>query len=152
MVDVLPLPALLTEAEAARALGVSVDTLRRERRRRRIGYTAIAGRPRYTDKHLADYVAANEVAPCQRDGVTSTPGSVDIGSVAGPTVASGAAHGSTPRPDRLAEHHSALMILQPQSKHLRNGSPATLRPTAQIPEALRSPVSSSATTRRTDGT
>jgi len=39
MPDLIRLPRLLTEAEAAEALGVSHDTLLRERKRRRIAFT-----------------------------------------------------------------------------------------------------------------
>jgi hypothetical protein len=58
------LPRLLTERQAAVALGVSIETLRRERKRRRIGYAMTAERPRYTDQHLAAYLSAREVQPC----------------------------------------------------------------------------------------
>jgi excisionase family DNA binding protein len=52
------LPELLTEAEAARRLGVSQATLQRERRRPQIRHVMIGGRPRYTPAHLAEYLAA----------------------------------------------------------------------------------------------
>jgi hypothetical protein len=35
--DIAPLPELITERKAAERLGVSIDTLRRERRRGRVG-------------------------------------------------------------------------------------------------------------------
>jgi hypothetical protein len=64
MADLVELPKLLTEHQAADVLGVSVDTVRRERRRQRIAHTSIGGRIRYIEKHLADYIQSNEVAPC----------------------------------------------------------------------------------------
>lgn len=45
--DVIALPRPIKERVAAEALGVSIDTLRRERHRGRIGYVVVAGRPRY---------------------------------------------------------------------------------------------------------
>ena len=62
--QVIPLPSLRTEQEVAKALGVSVDTIKRERRRGSIGYTKIGGRPRYTDAQIADYIKSKEVPPC----------------------------------------------------------------------------------------
>ena len=47
MADVQPWSRPLTECEAAKRLDVSVDTVRRERKRGRIRYTMVAGRPSY---------------------------------------------------------------------------------------------------------
>jgi len=54
MTEPLRIPRLLTEREAAEALGVSPDTLTRERRRGRVTHTRIGGRIRYTEMHLSD--------------------------------------------------------------------------------------------------
>jgi excisionase family DNA binding protein len=122
MAEVVRLPRLLTERQAAAECGVSTDTLRRERRRGRIGFTKVGGRVRYTDQHLSDYLKANEVAPCQGSEPTSSAGSGSGGSAAARTAPSGAARGSTPRPDRHAAHRLALRILRPPGSPSRNGS------------------------------
>lgn len=50
------LPQLLSEREAAQILRCSTDTLSRERKRDRIGYTRISGRVFYTEEQLAEYL------------------------------------------------------------------------------------------------
>ncbi|MDJ0391479.1 hypothetical protein QMO56_25585 [Roseomonas sp. E05] len=122
MTDPVSLPRLLTEVVAAERLGISIDTLRRERRRQRIGYTLIGGRPRYTERHLADYITANEVAPCAKADRISSAASGITGSPAAPTVRSGAAPGLIPSRDRRAAHLSALTILSKPSSRSRSGS------------------------------
>jgi hypothetical protein len=120
------LPRLLTERQAAVALGVSIETLRRERKRRRIGYAMIAERPRYTDQHLAAYLSAREIQPCdESNNLTGRGRSANIGSAGAPTAPCGAEPGSTPGHDKLAEHRSALATLQPQASRLRSGLPTT---------------------------
>jgi excisionase family DNA binding protein len=47
------------EDEAADILGVSKVTIQRLRREGKIGYTAVAGRARYTRKNLEDYLERN---------------------------------------------------------------------------------------------
>jgi hypothetical protein len=125
--DLCPmLRLLLTERQAAAALGVSTDTLRREGKRRRVGYAMIAGRPRYTEQHLAAHIHAQEVKPCnESDNPTVPARSAIAGSPGVQTALCGAGRGSTPRLDKLAEHHSALSILQPQGSRSRGGSPTT---------------------------
>ncbi|WP_368415292.1 helix-turn-helix domain-containing protein [Falsiroseomonas sp.] len=82
MGDVLAFETPMTEADAARRLGVSIDTVRRERKRRRIRYVMIGGRPRYTPAHLVEYLAAQEVAPCRdssdRDSSPATGSAVEV--------------------------------------------------------------------------
>ncbi|MBU8539495.1 helix-turn-helix domain-containing protein [Roseomonas tokyonensis] len=139
----VPLPELLTEAEAAKRLGVSAATMQRERKRRRIRHVIIGGRPRYTADHLAEYLTAQEVAPC-READTSTPArSPAIGLASGRTAGSGAGPGTILTLDRLAEHRSALTILQPQKSRLPSGSPRTSPPSAPSPATSRSPACSS---------
>ena len=105
------LPRLLSEREAARTLGVSVDTLRRERKRGRIGHTFIGGRPRYTPQYLMAYVSAREVEPCKPTSDQSVRAkSASIGSADDQTALSGAGRGSILTPDKLAEHRSGLAI------------------------------------------
>jgi hypothetical protein len=116
-------PHLLTEQQAADALGVSIDTLRRERKRRRIGHVMIGRRPRYTHWQLAEYVSIREVKPCDEDSNQLAPDkSATTGSASGGIAPCGAEHGSTPTLDRRAEHRSALMILQKRGPRSRGGS------------------------------
>ncbi len=64
----MQLPHLLTEREAAAALGISIDTLRRERRRGRIDYVKIGARVRHTEKHLVDYIE-NGTVRCHKSQI-----------------------------------------------------------------------------------
>lgn len=104
-------PRLMSEKEAAKRLEISPDTLRRLRFRRLIGYYDM-GRPRYTEKNLSDYLSHIEVLPCQNESSKLE----NTGLASGQTALAGAAHGSMPKHDRRAEHHSALMTLKPQKK------------------------------------
>src|SRR5437016_6079748 len=74
------LPRLLTEQEAARHLGISVDTLQLERKDRRIGYVMIRRRLRYTEQHLAAYIQSRSVNPCDEG---ESPSAAIIGSQSG---------------------------------------------------------------------
>ena len=118
--DLIAFPSLLTDRQAADRLGVSIDTVRRERRRGRIGFTMIAGRPRYTERHLLDYVAAGEVQPCVSSRATNTR-LADTGSASAQAVRPGAAHDSISGLDRRAAQASALAILRPQKSRLPGG-------------------------------
>jgi excisionase family DNA binding protein len=147
-------PQLLTEREAATVLGVSVDTLRRERRRRRIGYIMIGGRPRYTPQHLRAYISLREVHPCDESSsdLLAQDTSATTGLADGQTAPPGAARGSIPTSDRLAEHRSALMILQPQGSRSRSGSQPTSAQIAQRPTKSPSPACSLVITNGTAST
>ncbi len=57
------LPQLFSEYEAAQLLRCSNDTLSRERKRDRIGYTRISGRVFYTEEQLAQYLENQTVEP-----------------------------------------------------------------------------------------
>lgn len=147
------LPRLLTERQAADALGVSSDTLRRERRRRRIGYVMIGGRPRYTEQHLATYLDAHEVQPCDESTIPTAPVILEITGLVGvPAAPHGAGRGLTPADDKRVEHRSALAILQPLVSRSRSGSPKTSQQTTLRPEISPSGASSLATTSGTANT
>jgi hypothetical protein len=106
-------PKLWSEQESAAQLGISVSTLRRERRLGRIGYTMIGGRPRYTEQHLTAYIVAREVTPCEATNNPTDRGRSDsFGSAGVGTAGCGTVHGSTPGPDKRAEHLLALQILR----------------------------------------
>jgi hypothetical protein len=114
---------LFPEREAARILGISPDTLRRERKRGRIGYVMIGRRPRYAHWQLAEYVSLREVKPCDENSDQLAPDkSPTTGSAGGRIAPCGAERGSTPSLDRRAEHLSALTILQKPGSRSRGGS------------------------------
>ena len=112
MTDVVRVPKLLTEPEAAKALGVSVDTLRRLRKARKIGYTRVGGRVRYTEQHLADYIDRENVEPCRGNETTDPARSATIGCCSGQTARSGAGPGSMPQLDRSDVHRLAQTIFK----------------------------------------
>lgn len=114
--DILKLPELLPERQAAARLGMSADTLRRIRSRGEIAYFKIGGRPRYTEQHIIDYLQRNEVPACPKNQRSEYSSLANIGSANDQIVPSGAAHGSMPKRDKLAEHQSALMTLRPQKR------------------------------------
>jgi hypothetical protein len=119
--DLLKLPELLHERQAAERLGMSADTLRRIRSRGEIAYFKIGGRPKYTEKHILDYLTRNEVPACPKSQTNDNSNSGRTGSANAQIAPNGAEHGSMPTRDRLAEHRSALMILKPQSSRSPNG-------------------------------
>ncbi len=104
-----------TEREAAAILGVSLNTLRRERRLGRIGHTAVGRRPRYMKSHIANYLKANETSPCQKLEGAQHPW-LASGSASALTAHNGAGHGLTQKHDKRAEHRSALLMLRLPSK------------------------------------
>ena len=112
----LRLPPLYTEEEAAKALGISIDTMRRERKAGNIGHTMIGGRPRYTEPQLIAYIDRKTVPPCKNTESATT------GYLADPTQNNGAARGSISERDRHAAHLSALKTLRPPGRGSPNGS------------------------------
>lgn len=124
MADPTSFPRLMKEREAAAALGVSIDTLRRERQRGRIGYAVVGGRPRYLERHLAAYLDQQDVKPCESEP-TARAKSATTGSLSGPTPPCGVAPGSMLLPDRQAAHRLALTILQPPASPSPDGSHST---------------------------
>ena|SRR5690242_18777779 len=112
---VIRMPQLLTEFKAAEALGVSVDTLRRERKAGKIRSTMIRGRVRYTPDYLLDYIKAGERGACTAGAISESANSVAIGSQSGLTAQLGAAPGSISEADRRLAHRSAQMILNRRS-------------------------------------
>src|SRR4051794_19309337 len=110
MPDPVRLPRLLSEAEAAEALGVSHDTLLRERRRDRISYTLIGNRVRYTEAHLAEYIESR-TKRCRVSDTSDPEKLAGSGSAGGPIPTNGAGPGSIATLDRLAAHRLASLIL-----------------------------------------
>lgn len=124
MSQVLQLPALLTEREAAERLTCSVHTLRRLRQQGRIGYVLIASRPRYRESHLIAYLEARDVKPCESE-VIAPAKLATTGSPSAQTRPSGAAPGSMSQADKQAAHRLAQMTLQPLASPSPNGSQST---------------------------
>jgi Helix-turn-helix domain len=87
MVDLPHLPKLFSERAATEALGISIDTLRRQRKRARIAHIMIGGRIRYTEMHLIRYIKEHE-CPTKSSGSGK---SADTGSASGLTPDRGAA-------------------------------------------------------------
>jgi excisionase family DNA binding protein len=121
MNDLVRLPHLLSETQAAAALGVSVPTMQRRRRRREIGFIRNGGKIRYTEEHLAQYLLDQEVPPCREDEKNDPAKSGATGSAGDRTARCGAARGSTPPRDRLLEHRSALTMLSVPNSRSRGG-------------------------------
>lgn len=111
MLEPVRLPRLMKEKIAAEQLGVSVDTIRRERKRGRIAYTMISGRVRYTDEHLLQYIRRQERGPCINETTIDQEKSADTGSAIAPIPRLGTGRGSTPLPDRRAAYLSAQATL-----------------------------------------
>jgi len=118
MAEVLSRPPLFEEKQAAAELGVSVDTLRRERKRGCIGYVRIGKRKvTYTEAQLRQYIEAQTVepgaAPCQ---ATENSGSKSdtTGCPGAQTPITGAERGSTQTTDRRVAFLSAQKTLRPQ--------------------------------------
>ena len=118
---VLSLPQLLTEQEVATALGCSVDTVRRERKRGKLGFTRIGGRVRHTDDQVRAYISDQREDPCEK-ARTDWEKSEVIGSASGAAARLGAEPGSIPQQDRLAAHRSAQKILTKPSSGSPRGS------------------------------
>jgi excisionase family DNA binding protein len=60
----LSLPRLFTEAEVAKALGCSRETVRCERCCGRLGFTKLGSRIRFTEQQIAQYLEHQAHAPC----------------------------------------------------------------------------------------
>lgn len=106
MAEPIRLPRLLTERDAAKALGVSNDTLFRERRRGRIAFTLIGNRVRYTEAHLAEYIE-NRTQRCRANETIDRSSSANTGLANGPTPKCGAGAGLIPAHDKRAAHRLA---------------------------------------------
>ena len=119
--SIFSLPQLLTEQEVAKALGCSVDTVRRERKRGKLGFTRIGGRIRHTDDQVRMYISNQREDPCEKNRPGSEKSEV-IGSANGAAARLGAEPGSIAQRDRLAAHRSAQKILMKPSSRSPRGS------------------------------
>src|SRR5690606_19294311 len=95
---------LLTEAEAAGWLGVSIFTVQRERKRGSIGFTMIGNRARYSVPDLQSYVDSKSTKPCLKPASKSEPTTSPSTQI----PLSGKLLGTKPIPDK----QSALALAQ----------------------------------------
>lgn len=116
MAEVLVLPRLYTEPEAAEKLNLTPFTLARERKAGKVSYRKVRRGVRYTDADLQAYVDSILVESCQdtRESPTASK-SPATGSASDRTASPGAAPGSIVKLDRLAAHRLAQSILKPRS-------------------------------------
>jgi excisionase family DNA binding protein len=117
---ILSLPRLFTEEEVAEALGCARDTVRRERKRGRLGFTKLGSRIRFTEAQIAAYLENQAQDPCTITKSGSAKSTV-IGSASDPIVQPGAEPGLIRESDRRDAHHSAQMILTKPSSRLPPG-------------------------------
>jgi excisionase family DNA binding protein len=107
-------PHLLTEAEAARKLGIHVNTLRNIRRRGEISCRQVGKRARYTADDLNEYLARGwQTNNDSRSETTSSPNAMDLNN--------GAGRGSTPVLDKHVAHLLAQRTFGKPSSSSRNG-------------------------------
>jgi hypothetical protein len=100
---ILQLPKLHHEKDVAIYLSVSIDTVRRERRKGLILCSWVGNRPRYTDQQILDYLDNKTATTCQKNASKSE----SIGSPSVRIAQSGAQPGSTTLVDRQSVHHLA---------------------------------------------
>lgn len=115
MAEVLTLPRLLTEAEAARELCMSVFTLARERKAGRIAFRKMRRGVRYTADDLTAYVESIRVPSCRDTESDNALKSEASGSAGDRTAPHGAGRGSIVSLDRRAAHRLAQTTLKPRS-------------------------------------
>lgn len=113
------LPKLFSEREFAKYLGVSVDTVRRERCRGNLGYLRIGFRVFYTAEHALDYFNRHEVQPCKRNDPNTPDKSATIGFRREATARPGAEPGSITMIDR----HAAHLLAQQTFRRPKSDSP-----------------------------
>lgn len=108
------IPELFTESQAAAKIGISEESLARERKAGRIAYQPIGKRGiRYRATHIADYLDLLEVeATCKKNKSDSSSG--NSGSQGGPTRQFGASPGSTRLRGKLVDLRRASAILNGQ--------------------------------------
>ena len=109
MSDIVNLPKLYTVDDVASYLDVSVDTVRREVKRGKLGYTRIGGRMRFTEDQITGYVGNQRSDPCESESKDGHK-LVGAGSPNAETAVFGAEHGLTPKQDRHVVHRSAQQI------------------------------------------
>lgn len=97
---------LLSEAKAARRLGVSSYTMQRFRKRGEIGFCQIGSAIRYTEKQISEFIEKASKASCQENDFNSAT----IGFPSVPVQQIGMQPTSTSVPDKQSVHHLAQAI------------------------------------------
>ncbi|WP_366553310.1 helix-turn-helix domain-containing protein [Aquibaculum sediminis] len=120
MSNVHALPTLLSERQAAEALGVSIDTVRRARQRGEIRASFIGRRWKYRAEWIEDFIDRRALQ-WQGEGETAFR-SAPTGCPAAPAPPPGTAPGSIRRPARPAEPPLAQTISRPPSSPSPPGS------------------------------
>ena len=118
---ILSLPRLLTDEDVAAALGCSTQTVKRERRRGRLGYTRVGGRIRYTEAQITAYLQDRRKEPSCESEKTGSARSATIGLAGDQTAPRGAAPGSIQEHDRHNAHRLAQIILMKPSSRSPRG-------------------------------
>lgn len=134
--NVLALPKLLTESEAAEQLGVSVDTMQRERKRGRMPFRKIGGRIKYTPDDLLRYIERAGENQWDSGERTDQDNLENIGSAGGKTAPCGAGAGSTPLPAKLDTQALAREIFKKPRHASLNGTSSTAAPWMSVPATL----------------
>lgn len=108
--SVVILPEILTAVDVAKQLRCHPETIMREARAGRLGFTRVGRLVRFTPEHVRRYIEEQERAACPSNGPgrSASTGSVKTG------TAPGAARGSTGRHDKRAALALAQTILRAQ--------------------------------------
>jgi hypothetical protein len=110
--EVIPIRAWIDERAVADRWGVSIYTVRRERKRGKVKAKRIGGRWQYREDWLREYEDQEDTL------CLSTSGSENGSSTSGPTAPTGVSVGSIQQLDRRDVHRSAQQIF----KSPRSGS------------------------------
>src|SRR5690606_16500367 len=102
---------LLSEAKAARRLGVSSYTIQRFRKRGEIGFCQIGSAIRYTEKQIDEFIAKASKALCQENDSSSAT----IGSPSALVQQTGTQPTSTSVPGKQSAHLLAQAIFSKPS-------------------------------------
>lgn len=107
-----PLPRMYRDREVLMLLAevgivMSLDTLRRERKRRRLGRHKVGGRIYTTAEQVADYLTLCRSDPCQPPPDQARSGITGLHATQSPPT--GAGHGTTQSVNKLAEQCSSLV-------------------------------------------
>ena len=96
-------------------LRVSVDTVRRERKRQRLGHVKVGRRIFVTENQLSEYLENQRIDPCHESAENTRAKSVNTGSQSGLPARHGAGPGSISAKDRQAAHLLAQATFRKQN-------------------------------------
>jgi excisionase family DNA binding protein len=130
----LALPNLYSEQEAAKALSLSVDTVRRARRDGSMPFRRLGNRVRYTETDLLEYLERrreNGICPIKMANPESM---ATIGLASAPEAKTGIEHGSTPMLDKPAASRLARQTFGKPATASQLGSWKTERSATKGPQ------------------